>query len=67
MQKSKKHLDKIYLKKSAYKIENKEVSQVLQPIEKPFSLMNGLSNMVSGQVYEVVFKNIVTKSFISYG
>ena len=28
MQKSKKHLDKIYLKKTAYKIENQEVTQV---------------------------------------
>ena len=68
MQKAKKHLDKIYLKKTAFSIQNQTVKQdQQQPIENPKSLISALSKLQSGQVYEVVYKNNNQDDFISYG
>lgn len=48
MMRSKKYLEKIHLQMTQYNIENQKINQVDQLIQKPISLITGLSNLISG-------------------
>ena len=58
-------LTKIYLRKTQYVIKNKKVEQLTEcEIEEPKSMMEEIQNFESGQVYEIVYRDIFTGKFI---
>jgi hypothetical protein len=65
LKKQKKYLSKVYLRKTIYKIKNQVVEQSDHPLETPLNLIQTIQNFESGQVYEIVFKDIFTGRFFT--
>ena len=56
---------RIYIKKTCYEIKNQKVESKVHTDETPTLLWTSFQNFQSGQVYEVVFKDI-SGNFVSY-
>ena len=60
------NLDKIFLKKTNYKIINKQVQQIeQQEFQPPTTLKKEITKFESGQVYEIVYKDTNTGDFMT--
>ena len=63
--KYKKFLSKVYLRKTIYKIKNQIVEQSDMPLEAPQNVIKTIQNFESGQVYEIVFKDIFSDRYFT--
>lgn len=65
-ERDKRCLSKIYLRKTQYSIKSQQVEQNTEfDIQEPKDMMQQISEVESGQVYEIVYKDIFSGGFIS--